>query len=92
MTISEDRADRIEGKIDTLTTAVNRLALIDERQIEAGKRMGVLEDRVAKNEEKTNAVDMKVEKWINRGVGIWAIVGAMFALYQTFAPLIHKGP
>lgn len=90
MTISEDRADRIEAKIDTLTTAVNRLALIDERQIEAGKRMGQLEDRVAKTEEKVNMINAKVDTWINRGIGVWAAVGLLFALYKTFEPIIHR--
>ena len=89
MPISEERADKLEAKVDMLIMAVNRLAIIDERQIESGKRMGVLEDRVAKNEVLTDAVDRKVDKWINRGIGIWGVVGFLFAVYQTFKPLFH---
>lgn len=92
MPISEERADKLEAKVDVLIIAVNRLALIDERQIEAGKRMGIVEDRIAKNEEKADQIDRKVDKWINRGIGIWGVVGFLFLVYQTFAPLLHKGP
>lgn len=89
MPIADDRADRIESKVDVLTVAVNRLALIDERQIEAGKRMGVLEDRVAKMEANHNALDGKVNKWVNMMVGAWGILGVLYTLYNTFKPLIH---
>lgn len=90
MPISEDRAERIESKIDVLTTAVNRLAIIDERQIEAGRRIGTIEDRVSKMEEKVQNVDRKLDKWINMGMGAWAIVVTLFAIYQTFSPVVHK--
>lgn len=100
MPISEDRADRIEAKVDGLILAVNRLAVIDERQIEAGKRVGALEDRLAKLEErqevdqdflkdKINEVDAKVNKWVNMGIGAWAIVVTLYAIYNTFRPVIH---
>lgn len=102
MTISEERADRIEAKIDVLTTAVNRLAVIDERQIEQGKRTGQIEDRIAKLEEahkkdmevvreKITATERKVDRWINMGMGAWAVVVTLWAVYQTFAPMF-KGP
>lgn len=45
MPISEERSLILERKIDDLTTAVNRLILIDERQITQGKRLGDLEER-----------------------------------------------
>lgn len=90
MTISEDRADRIEQKIDVLTTAVNRLAIIDERQIEAGRRTGIIEDRIAKTEQKLTDVEKKLDKWVNMGIGAWALIGTLFAVYQAFAPIIHK--
>lgn len=105
MTISEDRADRIEAKIDVLTTAVNRLAVIDERQIEHGKRTGQIEDRIAKLEEahkkdvesikdKLLLTDKKVDRWIHMGMGAWAIVVTLWGVYQTVAPMLRgvKGP
>lgn len=92
---------KLEQKIDLLTIAVNRLAVIDERQIAAGQRVGQLEDRVAKMEECQKkdfdslkaavlAVDAKVTKWINMGIGAWALAITVLYLYQTFSPLIHK--
>jgi hypothetical protein len=88
-TMSDERADKIEAKVDVLIIAVNKLALIDERQIEAGKRMGAVEDRIAKAEVKIDNVDRRVDKWINRGIGIWGVVGFLFAVYQTFKPFLH---
>lgn len=100
MPISEDRADRIEAKVDGLISAVNRLAVIDERQIESGKRMGQLEDRVAKLEECQKKdhettkqaillLDTKLNKWINMGIGAWAVVVTLYSIYSTFKPVIH---
>lgn len=86
MTISEDRADRIEDKVDTLISAVNRLAIIDERQMETGRRMGLLEEKVAKLESEVRKSEQKLDKWINMGVGAWGFVGFIFAMYQTFRP------
>lgn len=97
MPISEDRADRIELKLDALTQAVHRLAVIDERQIEAGRRVGHLEDRVAKAEtmlsqyKETFAAELvriekKVDTWIQRGIGAWALAMTIYTLYTTFFP------
>lgn len=88
MPISEDRADKMEQKIDTLIVAVNRLAIIDERQIESGRRVGLIEDRLAKLEAKQDAAEKKLDRWINMGVGIWGFVGFGIILYQTFRPLL----
>lgn len=99
MTISNERADRIEVKVDSLISAVNRLAVIDERQIESGKRIGQLEDRVAKLEERHkneldairesyHVLEAKVNKWVNMGIGAWAVVVTLYSLYNTFKPVI----
>lgn len=38
---------RLESKVDQLTDAVNRLVLIEERQMTQGQRIGALEQRAA---------------------------------------------
>jgi hypothetical protein len=90
---------RLESKVDLLTEAINKLVLIDERQIIQGQRLGALEQRIAELEgtvktlERTmensiSKVDRKVDMWINRGIGVWAVVGVLAAAYQLW----HKSP
>jgi len=82
--ISEDRADRLEAKVDALISAVNRLAVIDERQVHAGIRMGHLEDRVSKAEQKHADLAALVNQWVNRTLGMWAILVVLFTLFRAF--------
>lgn len=82
--ISEDRADRLEAKVDALISAVNRLAVIDERQVHAGIRMGNLEDRVAKMEQKYDDLRTLVNQWVNRTLGMWALLVFLFTMYKSF--------
>lgn len=73
---------RIEEKVDRLTDAVQRLILIEERQTTQGERIGKCEAAIAVNEAAVQRVDFKVERWINRGIGAWAVAGVLFALVQ----------
>jgi len=98
--IPESDVERLERKIDVLTVAVNRLAVIDERQIAAGQRMGALEDRVAKMEEcekkdkellseRISNLDGKVNRLLYTGVGMMTVLGTLYSVYVTFRPIIH---
>lgn len=86
--ISENRADQIERKIDKLTEAVQKLVLIEERQLTQGQRLGDVEKRQAVLETRHAALDKKVEAWINRGIGAWAIATIIATIatwyFQTF--------
>lgn len=73
---------RLETKVDKLTDAVMRLVLLEERQTNQGARIGAVEQRVASVETGVARVDGKVERWINRGIGAWAVAAALFALVQ----------
>lgn len=96
LSISETRAERMETKLDHLLTEVTKLtALHHERQIETGRRIGLLEDRLAKQETsfqdyKTYAtaeftrLDAEISRWKNYGFGAWAVVLALYTLYTTF--------
>lgn len=58
---------RIEDKVDTLTDAVTRLVLFEERQTLQSAAIKTLDLR-------TLATDKKLDAWINRGIGVWFIV------------------
>ncbi len=78
---------RIETKVDKLTDAVTRLILVEERQTAQGVRITTLEDKTEDLEHKYNKVDRKVERWVNMGMGAWAIVVVIFAFVQLVAKL-----
>jgi hypothetical protein len=80
---------RIETKVDKLTDAVTRLILVEERQTAQGVRITTLEDKTEDLEYKYNKVDRKVERWVNMGMGAWAIVVVIFAFVQLVAKLQH---
>lgn len=80
---------RIETKVDKLTDAVTRLILVEERQTAQGVRITDLEDKTEDLDNKYNKVDRKVERWVNMGMGAWAIVVVIFAFVQLVAKLQH---
>lgn len=81
-TPSNEDFQRLEAKVDKLTDAVLRLVLLEERQTNQGARIGAVEQRVTGVEVGLNKVDGKVERWINRGIGAWAVAAVVFALFQ----------
>lgn len=88
-TYSEDLR-RLELKVDKLTDAVQRLILIEERQTTQGERIGKCESAIAVNETSIQKVDTKVERWVNRGIGVWAVAVVMFTLLQFGAKILGK--
>lgn len=80
-----DTADllRIERKVDRLSDAVEKLVLIEERQTTQGGRIGLVEQRTAALEASLRATDRKVDMWINRGIGVWALAATLFAVLKT---------
>lgn len=82
--MTPDAFERLEAKIDKLTEAVSRLVLVEERQTNQGERIGALEQRVSACEVFSRASDQKIDKWVNRGIGVWAVAAAIFALFSKF--------
>jgi len=80
----QDDFARLEAKVDQLTQAVERLILIEERQTAQGQRLGALEQRVAALEGATQATDRKLERWINRAWGAYAVAAAVGAVAMRF--------
>jgi len=76
---------RLEGKVDKLVKALNRLILIEERQSNQTTAQKDLETRLAVLQKAFDELDKKVERWINRGMGAWALAGCVWALAQFFS-------
>lgn len=81
---------RLESKVDTLTNAINRLVLFEERQavqalaiIENAKTIHGVESKLTGRIE---ATEVKLAMWINRGIGVWALAVTLFTVYKTLAP------
>lgn len=74
--------------MDKLTDAVSKLILFEERQATQGERIGKCETKLAVVEQTITRVDSKVERWVNRGIGVWALAVAMFALVQFISKFV----
>lgn len=88
--MSDDDFKRLESKVDRLSDAVQKLILVEERQANQGERIGKVEQRVANVEGQHNKLDTKVERWINRGIGVWGLAVTLFALLQFGAKFVGK--
>lgn len=78
---------RLETKVDKLTDAVMRLVLLEERQTNQGERIGAVEQRISAVEASLSKIDHKVERWVNRGIGVWAVAVAVFAVVELGAKI-----
>jgi hypothetical protein len=74
---------RIEHKVDRLSDAIEKLVLIEERQTTQGGRINSVEQRTTALELAVRTTDSKVDKWVNRGIGVWAFAAALYALLKT---------
>lgn len=64
---------RLEKKLDKLTDAVSKLILLEERQVNQASRLSVVETRL-------DSTEKRVDQWVNRGIGMWALGAVLFAL------------
>lgn len=89
--MTDDDFRRLEAKVDRLTDAVSKLILFEERQAMQGIRIGECEKSVALLEHSTQKVEKKVDQWVNRGLGAWALALVMFAAVQFGARIMGVG-
>jgi hypothetical protein len=80
--MTDDDFRRLEGKVDKLGDAVQKLILVEERQANQGERIGRVEQRVAAVETATSKTDRTLQMWINRGIGVWGLAALIFTLVQ----------
>ena len=86
---------RLEEKVDSLTVAVSRLILFEERQ--ANQALAIIENqkaikevslmlsaRIDKVEVRVGETEIKLAMWINRGIGVWAFALTLFTVYKAF--------
>lgn len=74
--ITQTELSRIEVKVDLLTQAINKLVLFEERQAVQSLAISSLTTRIS-------FLEQKLDMWINRGVGAWAVFVAGFSIYKT---------
>lgn len=86
--MTDDDFKRLESKVDKLTEAVTRLVLVEERLSNQGERIGRVEQRISVTETAHNKLDNKVERWVNRGIGVWGLAVTLFALLQFGAKFV----
>lgn len=80
---------RLEAKLDQLTEAVSRLVLIEERQINQAGRLTAAEKDIENLEELQRQAEKKVDRLINRGIGMWLVIGVLgTALFGVTMKLI----
>jgi len=80
---------RIENKVDKLTDAVTRLILVEERQNAQGVRITQLEEKTEELDKHISKVDRKVERWVNMGMGAWALLATLFAVAEIVVKAQH---
>lgn len=80
--IDRDDFERLESKVDKLADSLSKLILIEERQVSQAERISKLESRLAACETSILANDRKIDQWVNRGLGVWAVAAALFAYYK----------
>lgn len=87
--VSHEDFKRLEGKVDKMSDAIQRLILIEERQTTQGARIGKVESAVAVHDNSIQRIDSKVERWINRGIGVWAVAVAIIAMVELGSKFVR---
>jgi hypothetical protein len=77
---------RLDEKVDRLTEAITQLVRVEERQISQAERIANLEKRAVAAEANWQATDRKLDSWINRGIGVWGLVVAIWTIYLAMRP------
>lgn len=74
--MNEPNLSRLETKVDDLSKAIGALILFEERQAVQAVALAALSMRVTAHEK-------KLDMWINRGVGVWALALTLFTIFKT---------
>jgi molybdopterin converting factor small subunit len=86
---TEDFA-RLEDKVNSIADALNKLILVEERQLTQGERIGKLEAELAATKEKLTLTKENLDRWVNRGIGVWVAVGTIAAMYEFGVQVFHR--
>lgn len=77
---------RIESRIDALTSAVTQLVRVEERQLNHAELIRQTSAKLEAISVLQTATEKKLDSWINRGVGVWAIVVVGWTIYLGIRP------
>jgi hypothetical protein len=80
---SQEDIRRLEGKLSDISMDLKKLIVVEERQLAQGQRIGTLEQRLAADEALTAKLDRQLSSWINRGIGVWSLAVAIFAIISA---------
>lgn len=75
---------RLEEKVDNISSALVALVRFEERQVNETKRINDLETDVAVNKTKIETLEKLVNQWINRGIGAWAIAVIIWGFFKLY--------
>jgi hypothetical protein len=81
---------RLETKVDKLTDAVQRFLVVEDRLIAQGERMGKLETDIGIQMSHNIRIERKLDQWINRGIGAWAVAAVIFFLLEFGAKIFIR--
>lgn len=73
---------RLEKKMDKMSTAIEKLVLVEERQSNQKVEIAELHKDVEANRLALEKLQKQVDQWINRGIGVWGVAIALFALAE----------
>jgi hypothetical protein len=88
--LSTEDFRRLEAKVDKLNDAISKLILFEERQATQGERLGGCEYKILHLEALHASTEAKVEKWVNRGLGAWAVALLVFAVLEFGVQIISR--
>lgn len=78
-----DAQRRIEAQLAELTQAVTTLVRVEERQAQQQRRLDVLEANDAQQAKATSELKAELSAWVNRGIGLWGAVMALWAFLNS---------
>ena len=56
--------------------------VLEERQMNMSIRIGAVEQKVFVVETALQDNDRKIDQWVNRGMGAWAVLTLVWAMFQ----------
>lgn len=72
--------NRLEEKIDDVGKAIKNLILIEERQTNQAAALSTLRADMAAMQKAQTISDKRLDSWINRGIGAWALATVVWAV------------
>jgi DNA repair exonuclease SbcCD ATPase subunit len=80
---------QLKESVDSFNKTVSRVhERLDKLDEIAEKEHGVIEGKQKELDVKILAVDEKVSKWMNRGIGIWIGISALVVVLQTIGGIV----